>query len=161
MGQIKFARVDSRMIHGQVVTKWSKGVGSDSVYVVDDTTAKDDFMKMILEGSGKTYGFKVKVFSKEAIIEEWNNNQFGNQKVFVIFKDIPTAVDVIKAGLPTGVLNIGGVPKKADSKQINASVFLTEQDLTSLNEIKSDQNIDVFIQTVPDTQRLNISEVKL
>lgn len=161
MGQIKFARVDSRMIHGQVVTKWSKGVGSDSVYVVDDTTAKDSFMKTILEGSGKSYGFKVKVFSKAEILAAWNDNQFGNAKVFLIFKDIDTAVEVINNGLPTGVLNIGGVPKKPDSKQINASVFLTEKNLESLNQIRVDHSIDVFIQTVPDTQKVSISEVKI
>lgn len=161
MGQIKFARVDSRLIHGQVVTKWSKGVGTDSVYVVDDVTAADPFMKMIFEGSGKTYGFKVKVFSKAQAVEEWNENQFGNAKVFVIFKDIESAVEVINNGLPTGVLNIGGVPKKGDAKQINASVYLTEENLDSLKQIRDDKGIDVFVQTVPDTQRVSISEVKL
>jgi mannose/fructose/N-acetylgalactosamine-specific phosphotransferase system component IIB len=160
MKKIKFARIDSRLIHGQVVTKWSKGLGIDSVYVVDDVTANDAFMKTIFEGSGKTYGFKVKVYTKQGAIEQWNKDQFGNDRVMMIFKDIDSAIEVLDGGIPSEALNIGGVPKKEGAKQINASVYLTNDDLTNLQTLSEEQDLDVFIQTTPDTKVIKISEVK-
>lgn len=160
MKKIKFARVDSRLIHGQVVTKWTKGLGTNSVYVVDDGTANDPFMKTIFEGSGKTYGFKVKVFSKQEAIDEWNKDQFGNARVMMIFKDVDSAIEVLDGGIPSEALNIGGVPKKDGAKQINSSVYLTNNDLTNLQNLATEQDLDVFIQTTPDTKITKISEVK-
>ena len=161
MNEVRFARVDSRLIHGQVVTKWAKGVGTNSVYIVDDATANDQFMKTIFEGSGKTYGFKVRVFTKQEAIDEWNKNQFNKDKVLMIFKDIDTAIEILDGNIPAKMLNIGGVPKKDNAKQVNASVYLTKEDLDSLQEFSKKQNIDVFVQTVPDTSKIKISEMRI
>lgn len=34
---IKWVRLDERMIHGQVATKWSRTLGVDRIVVADDT----------------------------------------------------------------------------------------------------------------------------
>ena len=36
---IKWVRLDERMIHGQVATKWSRTLGVDRIVVADDTAA--------------------------------------------------------------------------------------------------------------------------
>ena len=33
MGTINLVRIDDRLIHGQVMTKWSKGMGTNAIYV--------------------------------------------------------------------------------------------------------------------------------
>ena len=45
MATINLTRIDDRLIHGQVMQVWSKGNGTNTIYVVDDDTAKDAFMK--------------------------------------------------------------------------------------------------------------------
>ena len=34
---IKWVRLDERMIHGQIATKWSRTLGVDRIVVADDT----------------------------------------------------------------------------------------------------------------------------
>ena len=44
MADIKVARIDFRLIHGQVITKWIKYYPVDMIVIVDDALGSDDFM---------------------------------------------------------------------------------------------------------------------
>ena len=43
MSKIVLARVDDRLIHGQVMTAWLQYTEGNHIVIVDDATAKDDF----------------------------------------------------------------------------------------------------------------------
>lgn len=43
MAEIKLFRIDSRLIHGQIITKWLKVTQADKIVVVDEMLAADDF----------------------------------------------------------------------------------------------------------------------
>ena len=45
---LKLVRVDDRLIHGQVVAIWLKALGAKRIVIVDDRTAKDDFLREVL-----------------------------------------------------------------------------------------------------------------
>mgnify|MGYP002869913974 CR=1 FL=1 len=45
---IDVLRLDERLIHGQVAVTWVKGSNFDTLLVVDDASAKDDFVKKTL-----------------------------------------------------------------------------------------------------------------
>ena len=49
MENILLARVDDRLIHGQVMTAWLKRYPAKQVIIVDDGVAKDDFMASVLQ----------------------------------------------------------------------------------------------------------------
>ena len=46
---IRLARIDDRLIHGQVATAWSKSTGVERIIVVSDMVAKDDLRKFLLK----------------------------------------------------------------------------------------------------------------
>ena len=39
---IKLLRIDHRLLHGQVVFKWSKVLGIDCILIANDAVAKDE-----------------------------------------------------------------------------------------------------------------------
>ena len=47
MATLSLVRIDHRLIHGQVMTMWSKEYVVDHIMCVDDPLSKDDFMKQI------------------------------------------------------------------------------------------------------------------
>ena len=47
MAKISLVRLDSRLIHGQVITKWVKIAKANRIIIIDDELSKDDFMVMI------------------------------------------------------------------------------------------------------------------
>ncbi|MDP4084047.1 MAG: PTS sugar transporter subunit IIB [Bacillota bacterium] len=158
MGKINLIRIDDRLIHGQVMTKWSKGLGTNAIYVVDNLTAADDFMKEIYINVNSSSGLKIKVFSTKEVMESWAQDQFGNDQVVLLFKNIASVKEVIEKGnLPIEKLNIGGISKKANSKFVISTVGLTKEDGEVLKEIES-KGIEVYFQTVPDSKRVSLTD---
>lgn len=51
MAEISLIRVDSRLIHGQVITKWRKIFNITKIVVVDDSLANDEFMIRMYEAA--------------------------------------------------------------------------------------------------------------
>lgn len=153
MGTINLARVDDRLIHGQVMTKWTKGFGTNSVYVVDNATAADDFMKDIYVSTNSTGGLSIKVYSATEVADEWKKDQFGSDKVVIVFKYIKEVQEALAAGLELKALNVGGISKKPNTEFVIPTVAIGDEERAALKEIH-DSGIDVFFQTVPDSKKV-------
>lgn len=157
MGQIVLARVDDRLIHGQIVTKWSKGMSMNSIYVVDNQTAKDPFMKDIYMMSTSNTGLTIRVLTTDEVVERWNDNQFQNDRAMLIFKSIAAVKETIDKGLPVKKLNLGGIAKSKDSKFVLPNIALKPEEIDVLKDIKN-KGIEVFFQIVPDTKYVSLKD---
>lgn len=58
MGEVNLARVDERLIHGQVMMTLSQKEGINSIFVVDEVVAKDKFMRELYKNAGGRTGQK-------------------------------------------------------------------------------------------------------
>jgi len=157
MGEVVLARVDDRLIHGQVMTKWSKGMNTNALFVVDNATAKDPFMKDIYMMSTGNSGMTIKVFSIDEVVEYWNKTNFENYRALVLFKTIAAVKEVIDRGLPVKRMNLGGLAKGKDSKFVLPNVAIKRGDFDVLKEIES-KNIEVFFQVVPDSKSVSLKD---
>ncbi|WP_203650220.1 PTS sugar transporter subunit IIB [Secundilactobacillus yichangensis] len=153
MGTINLARVDDRLIHGQVMQKWTKGKGTNSVYVVDNATAADDFMKDIYVSTNSTGGLDIEVYSAKEVADQWKKDQFGDAKVVIVFKYVKEVKEALDAGLELKALNVGGISKKPNTEQIIPGVNISEDEKGLLKEIH-DSGIDVFFQQVPESKKV-------
>lgn len=158
MGEINLARVDDRLIHGQVMTKWSKGNNTNAIFVVDNPTAKDPFMKDIYVMSTANSGMTIKVLSTEEVVEYWEKSQFEKYRAILLFKNIAAVKEVVEKGLPINRLNIGGMAKTKNAKLVIPSVALKQEDAVLLQEL-ADKGIEIFFQTVPDTKSVSFKDV--
>ncbi len=87
MADLVLTRIDSRLIHGQVVTKWVGQSGANRIVVVSDDLVNDDFMKNIYLMAAPP-SIKVDVFGSEETGEIWKNDKFGNGKVLSLFPSL-------------------------------------------------------------------------
>jgi PTS system mannose-specific IIB component len=158
MGQIQLTRIDDRLVHGQVMTKWSKGLGINAIFIIDTEVAKDDFMKQIFISSGEHSGFKVKVMSIDEVIEYWNTTQFENYKAILLFKSVFTVSEAVKKGLPATLVNIGGIAKRKDTKFIINSVSIGNDEAELLRELNKEYNVEIFFQMLPDSNKVSLAE---
>lgn len=46
--QIRLARIDDRLIHGQVATVWSKEAGAERIIIVSEEVSKDQIRKTLV-----------------------------------------------------------------------------------------------------------------
>lgn len=158
MWKIVFARIDDRLIHGQIMTRWMKGFSSSTIVTIDDTLAVDEFMKNIYKMAAPP-GVKVKVLSVNDAIKDWEKKTSTEENVFLLFKDIQVVERTVNAGLSLKVLNVGGVAKMPGRKSIIPSVSLSSQEAEILWRLHKVFNIEIYFQMVPDSERLNINHV--
>ena len=158
MAEISLIRVDSRLIHGQVITKWRKIFNITKIVVVDDSLANDEFMIRMYEAAAPA-GVKVKVYGVEKAKRLWDKNQFGTEgRVLLLFKDIPTCYKLYEQGVPMNYIQIGGVAKTADRKVILQAVSLNESEMELLGKFHQ-YGCEVAIQIVPEDTRLSYEEI--
>lgn len=157
MGKINLARVDDRLIHGQVMVKWSKGMGTNALYVVDDDTASDDFMKDVYVATNSQAGLKIKVYSVKEVVTEWKKNNFGDDTTILLFKNIESVKSSFDAGLEIKELNIGGIAKRADAKFVITTVGLNKANAEILQELEN-KGVHVYFQIVPDSEKVELKD---
>lgn len=57
-------RIDDRLIHGQVMTGWSRLYDAQRIIVVDNETAENSFLRQVMEMSVPR-GMDVKILNEE------------------------------------------------------------------------------------------------
>ena len=81
---ISFIRVDDRIIHGQIVTRWSKEFPCDGIVAVNDKAATTPVLAQSFKASTDK---KVFVWTKEHWREKAETVKNSNKKYFLITKN--------------------------------------------------------------------------
>lgn len=158
MAEIALTRVDFRLIHGQIIVKWSKVFEVNKIVVIDDMLAGDEFMTKIYVSAAPS-DIAVKVYSEERAVQLWEKNQFGTGKVMILFKDIATCCKMIKRGMDIREVQLGGVPHGEGKKIIMKAVSLDAHEMRMIQEIHDAYGADVSIQVVPENPKMEFFDI--
>lgn len=97
MANIVLARVDDRLIHGQVMTAWLQYTGGNHIVIVDDNTASDEFTKEIM-AMAVPEGIGLDVFSKGEAIDGISRLD-ENKKIIILTKTPEVFLYLIENGI--------------------------------------------------------------
>lgn len=147
-----FARVDERLIHGQVATAWLRKYPANVVVVVDDESARDPFQTMLLEMavSGTVKCVVTTLKDAKTVV-----SKYARSKVFLCAKQPAVFLEMLRQGVEIPQINIGGIYAREGRKQYYSTVFLDEQikqDIISLG----DYPCKVEFRTVPQNIEIDI-----
>lgn len=152
MASIALVRIDSRLIHGQVVTKWLKQTNANRVVVIDDNLARDPFMSKIYMMAAPP-GIKVQMMTLDDSVSSWNADQLGGGSVLVLFKDTKSARAAWSKGFPITKLQVGGLTGAPGRKVVFQNITLNREDTDDLVAMQ-EGGVEVYFQTIPeDTPR--------
>lgn len=155
MANIVLGRVDFRLIHGQVVTRWIKLYPAKEIVIVDDILGDDPFMADIYEMSAPQ-GIKVSIFHSESAKKKIDAM---NRDVFLLTKNIETMEKLVSTGLSFSKLIVGGVPSDEGKKFITNGVYLGEEDITLLKNIDR-SGIKTICQATPEDTEITIEKAE-
>ncbi|WP_207871928.1 PTS system, D-glucosaminate-specific IIB component [Enterococcus sp. DIV2402] len=155
MGKIGLVRVDSRLLHGQVVTRWIGQVGAKEVIIIDDTLAKDEFMIEVFEMAAPA-GVKLIVKSVAEAKEFLDAKNL--EKSIILFKGIPSLLDGIAHDLPLEEIQIGGIGGGAGRVVVFKNITLTKEEYEQLKKLEADGK-HIFLQTVPEEREVKLTNI--
>lgn len=159
MGKVALARVDERLVHGQVMTNLSKSAGANAIFIVDDAVATDDFMKMIFINSGSRTGLTVKIFSIADAISYWKEKEFENFSTILLTKNIAAVHQLVEGGVPIKELNLGGIAKRPTTTAIIPQVAIDKTMADLLKEMHDNYGVsDIYCQATPSLKKVGLDE---
>lgn len=148
MADIVLTRIDSRLIHGQVMTKWVNQSNASKIVVVSDELAKDEFMLEIYLLSAPA-GVKVECYSKSDAVKNWKEDQFGNGKVLLLLPNLESMKVVYDGGIKVPNIQIGGLGGAPNRKVVFQNITLDNADVSILTYLK-EQGVNIIFQTIPE-----------
>ena len=93
---VRLARIDSRLLHGQVATVWTKTVAPNRILVVSDSVAKDELRKMLIVQAAPP-GVKANVITVDKMIQIYHDPLFDGVKPLIL-TDTPQNMARLVAG---------------------------------------------------------------
>ena len=136
-GKIKFvlARIDTRLLHGQVATNWTKATHPNRIIVVSDTVSKDDLRKKLIEQAAPP-GVRAHVIPLDKLVQVYNDPRFGDTKALLLFENPQDALAVIEKGVEIPELNIGSMAHSVGKIQINNVLSVDQADVDTYKKLR-------------------------
>ena len=144
--EIALCRIDDRLIHGQILTMWSKESGCNRILVVNDEVSKDIIRKTLLMQIAPT-GIKVNVVSIEKALEAYNNSNNKDINTLILTTNPEDVLKLVEGGVEINSVNIGGMSFKEGKKQITPSVYVDEEDIENFKKLY-DRGIELELRRV-------------
>ena len=155
-GKIKyvFARVDSRLLHGQVATAWTKAAQPTRIIVVSDAVAKDNLRKKMIEQAAPP-GVKANVVPIDKMIKVAKDTRFGNTKAMLLFETPQDALRAIEGGVELKELNIGSMAHSTGKVAVNKALSLDLKDCETFEQLNA-KGIKLDVRKVPNDSPENM-----
>lgn len=151
---IKFARIDDRLIHGQVATVWAKLANAQRIIVVSKEVFNDKIRKVIVKQAAPA-GMKVNVVDVPKAIAVYNNPKYQNDTVFYLFTNPTEVLELVKGGIPLKSINIGGMCYAEGKKQITKAVSVTPEDVQAFKDLDK-LGVDLDLRVLADDPKKDI-----
>lgn len=151
---IKFARIDDRLIHGQVATVWSKQADAQRIIVVSKEVFHDSIRKTLLKQAAPA-GMKVNIVDVPKAIAVYNNPKYANDTVFYLFTNPTEVLELVKSGIPLKSINIGGMRYEEGKTQITKAISLTPEDAKAFRELDK-LGVDLDLRVLADDPKKDI-----
>lgn len=125
---IGLARIDDRLIHGQVATRWTKETNVTRIIVVSDEVAADTVRKTLLTQVAPP-GVTAHVVDVAKMIRVYNNPKYAGQRVMLLFTN-PTDVErIVEGGVKITSVNIGGMAFRRGKTRVNNAISVDAKDI--------------------------------
>ena len=153
---ITLARIDDRLIHGQVTTVWSKVANAQRIIICNDDVYNDEVRRTLLRQAAPP-GMKVNVVNIEKAVAVYHNPQYQNETVFYLFPRPQDALAMVKQGVKIATLNIGGMAWRPGKKQLTKAVSLDSDDINAFRELDK-LGVTLDLRVVASDPSINILE---
>lgn len=156
---IVLARVDDRLIHGQVVIGWGRSLGLERIILVDDDVAANDWEQDLYRMAvpdGMAVAFATTDEASSAL-PAWQDSPLkaavltGNLATMARLHD--AAPDILRR------INLGGIHHQPGRSERLPYVYLSDAELAELRAMAAD-GATVTAQDVPTAVPLPLSAIK-
>ena len=144
---IVFARIDNRLIHGQVVEGWLPATKVSEVVVVSSYAAASSLMKKMLRMSLPS-GYGLNIFEGAQAAQYLKDH--AQESIFLILEDFASLSHLVDNGVKIESVNIGNTKYEEGKKEYGEGVYLNEAELALVKGL-SDKGVKFDVRALPSS----------
>ena len=150
---IVLARIDSRLVHGQVLEAWVPYVNADCIVVANDEVAAASFQRMVMQAAIPS-SLKLFIGTIEESAEILNSAELLKKRVLLLFSSSDDALRVQQLGVNFSKLNLGNMHSSQGKDRYTCTIALDQKDIQLLQQVE-EQGVTIVSQCVPADREQN------
>ena len=140
------ARIDDRLLHGQVAIGWAASLKPARIFVVDDAAASSAWESALYAASPPP-GAVVEVLSVDAFAARARDG-LDAARSFLLVRSPEAALKLLDLGVALDRLNVGGLRHKEGAREVLAYVWLRPADEEALRRL-ADRGVKLLARDLP------------
>ena len=147
---INVCRIDDRLIHGQIVTKWIKEANAKMIMVVDDKAASDKMLQTILKFAVPA-GIQLQILNKEVAVKTVAEDT-SNTNVLMLVRNPKEANLLVEMGMKLDSIIVGNISNsksKVGRTQLLDYIYVEPDDVEALKSLNA-KGVRLEVKAVPE-----------
>jgi len=144
---VKLARIDDRLIHGQVILGWVPAVKPDRIVVANDRVAGSDWERKFYS-SCVPPEVNVSFATVAEAARQISADLYQTEQLIVLLESAQDTLAFIGSGIDLKEVNVGGLHYREGSVELLPFVFLVHEERNALRELVK-RGVTLSAQDVP------------
>lgn len=157
MRNILVARIDDRLIHGQVVTSWVKSYPITEILIIADDLAKNMLMQRIYKSVAPA-GIEVKIMSNSGALVFLKEDGKREENILILVKTPEVFEYLVDYGISLPKIVLGGMGLLPGREVLIRNVAANEAERESLRRLIS-SGIKIYYQMLPGNKERDIEKL--
>ena len=132
---LQLVRIDDRLIHGQVVAGWLRALGARRIVVIDDATARDEFLREVITLAAPS-GVPVEVLEVATGAVRCIELAAAPEPAIVLVRSPRTVLSLRQAGVPIEVVDLGGLGAGPGRQRLHKTISVSAEELAELRQLE-------------------------
>ena len=151
---VVLARIDDRLIHGQVTAGWSPKLQPSRIILASNAIAADAWQSRVYASSAPP-GVEVSILSIAGAASLLATRECAGDRCILLTGSAGEMAEMVRLGAPLGRINLGGLHFKPGKVEMLPWVYLDNQDLVALRRLL-EMGLELSAQQVPGGREVPI-----
>ncbi len=154
---VVLVRVDSRLIHGQILEAWIPHTRADALLIVDDDVAKDLLRRSVMEMAVPS-NIAVEFDTTDEAVDWFKNGGYDEKRTIVLFSNLHVAKRAFDMGFSFNTLNLGNIHFCEGKVQVSSNLCLDKNDSNCIIELTK-KGVSIDSRSVPIEKKVDFSRL--
>jgi len=154
---IVLVRVDSRLVHGQILEAWIPYTKAEALLVVDDEVEKNLIKRSVMEMAVPSC-IEIDFNSIQDAVQRYKNGGFPKKRLIVLFSSVQDAKAAYDAGFRFDCLNLGNMHFCEGKVQVSPNLCVGLTDTAKIERL-SEEGVSIDTRSVPGERKLELKNI--
>ena len=156
---VVLARIDDRLIHGQVTVGWSEQLRPDRIMLADNAIAADPW-QMKVYASTVPPDISVSILPVSKAAATLADPQIAAERVLLLTGSAEEMAELVRIGAPVPEVNVGGLHFGPGKREILPFVYVDSQDVTAFRRLR-EMGMTLAAQQVPGGRKYLLDDYQI